>query len=78
MGSIEKRIEALETRWGMDEDPEARERRTEALRQQMIARLDSIMAKIEQEERENPDEPSRRRRALKDLQEFQERRSRGA
>jgi hypothetical protein len=43
MGSIERRIEALETRWGMDEDPEARERRTEARRAKIFARLQRVI-----------------------------------
>jgi hypothetical protein len=39
MGGLEKRIEALEYRWGMDEDREARERRTEAKRTLVLAKL---------------------------------------
>jgi hypothetical protein len=78
MGSIKRRIEALEARWGMDEDREARERRTEARRELMIARLNRVMAQAGQEELENPSEASRRRAALEEFQESIERRRRGA
>jgi hypothetical protein len=76
MGSLERRIEALEGRWGLDEDPEAGQQRTEEKRQRVIAHVERILAQIEDEERENPSAASRRRAALKDLQESVERRRR--
>ncbi len=75
-GGIERRIEALEVRFGMDENPEARERCAEERRELMIARLDRVMVQVGEEERENPSEPSRRRAALREFQEFIERRRR--
>jgi len=75
MGGLEKRIEALEYRWGMDEDREARERRTEAKRTLVLAKLQRV---LDEEAWENPDKPSLRRAALEDLQDSMERRRYGA
>jgi hypothetical protein len=40
MGSLEKRIEALEYRWGMNEDPEARERRGQQVLEEFMERYE--------------------------------------
>ncbi len=51
MGGIERRIKALEGRWGMDEDPAARERRTKAKRAEILARLQRVIDQEEEKER---------------------------
>jgi hypothetical protein len=51
MGSIEKRIEALERRCGIDEDPEARERRPEARRADILGRLGRVIDQEKEKER---------------------------
>ena len=71
MGSLEKRIKALEGRCGMNvPDPEARERRMEERRAEIRAKLQRV---IDQEGLD----PCRLR-ALEELQESVERRRRGA
>jgi hypothetical protein len=79
MGSIERRISRLEELYGMDEDPdsEARDRRTEEIRAEILARLEHISAQADYEEGEEMD--PRRRRALEDFFEsVRRRRERGA
>ncbi len=70
MAGLEKRIESLEGRVGLDEDLEAREKRTEAMRAEILVKL----ARVIDQEGIVP----RRRAALEDLQEFVERRRHGA
>jgi len=77
MGSIEGRISRLEDRYGMDEDPVVRDRRTEELRAEILARLERISAQADNEEEEEMD--PRRRKALEDFFEsVRRRRERGA
>jgi hypothetical protein len=78
VGSLNGRVRRLEERHGMGGDVEVRARATEERRAALATRLERVLEQVEQEERENPSEPSRRRAALKELQEFIERRRRGA
>ncbi len=76
MGSIDRRIEALEKLYGVDEGAEEKERRTEEMRAAMLTRLERAR---EQAEREETAGDPRRRLALDELEEaIRKRRERGA
>ena len=75
MGSLNGRVRRLaEKHLAPVIEDEGRRKAIEAKRAELIARMERVM----DQKGENPNEPSRRRAALEDLQEFIERRRRGA